>query len=424
MVKKTKRVINLWTLCLITSFVFGQDNYELLYLNHDFEQILSVARSKITPDDYYWLSVVQDQIGQSLMAMQTLEEGIARFEENPQLELLVCDIYYQTGNYLKALPFLEKYQEKTEIFLKYVNVLEFQNQYAKSIDLLLKRLNQDSLNINYLLHLGDNYYQLDSIVLALHYYNKAFVQNQEDQSTANKLASIYLKKKEFNKSIEVCDIILGKDSTNTRFLKLKGMASFNLKDYPTAEACLSFLYHTGDSGKFVLKHLGISELNNTNYEVSRKHLLRGYQLDSNDFELCFYLGRSFLNSPQPEKGIYYFDRSDSLIQPDPLTLSAIYIEKQSVYTVLGNYREALNCYNQAYQYNPKPEYLFYMALMYQHDLGDQLKALDYYNGFLANLPPLPDTVDQLYENQITISLKSIAEQNIVRIKEDLFLNGK
>lgn len=424
MEKKSKKSINLWILCLFTPFVFGQDNCELLYLNHNFEQILSIAQSKATPDDYYWLSIVLNQTGQSLKAIQALEEGIARFEENPQLELLASDIYYQSGNYLKAMPFLEKYQEKPDIFLKYVNVLEFQNRYTMSIGLLLDRLNHDSLNINYLTHLGDNYYQLDSTVLALNYYNKAFVQNQEDQSTANKLASIYLKNKEFSKSIEVCDVILGKDSTNIKFLKIKGMASFNLKDYQTSEACFNFLYHTGDSGKFVLKHLGISELNNTNYEISRKHLLRGYQLDSNDFELCFYLGRSFLNSTQPGKGIYYFDRSDSLIQPDPLVLSAIYIEKQSVYTALGNFHEALNCYNLAYQHNPKPEYLFYMASMYQHDLGDQLKALDYYNNFLDCLPSPPDTVYQLYENQITVSLKNIAERNIVLIKEDLFLNGK
>jgi tetratricopeptide (TPR) repeat protein len=275
-----------------------------------------------------------------------------------------------------------------------------------------------------LTHFGDNYYQLDSIELALKYYHKVFDRNPADQSTAKKLASLYLKNKDFKKSIAICDTVLKSDSTNIIFLKIKGMASFNKNDFKTAEACFDYLYRKGDSSKFIVKHLGICEFNNSKFSTSRGHLIKAFEMDSNDYETCFYLGKGFLNSTTPEKGLYFLNRIDSLLQPNPLILSALYDEKQSIYSTVNNYNEALNCYKIAYRYNPKPEYLFFIASMYQNKLNDSQKALEYYSRFLESLPPKPDSEHKFEENQIIISLRKIAEDNIVKLKEELFFNGK
>ena len=45
--------------------------------------------------------------------------------------------------------------------------------------------------------------------------------------------------------------------------------------------------------------------------------------------------------------------------------------------------------------------------------------------FLSLLPEKTDTLTSgVNESQMTISLKSVAERNIVKIKEELFFNGK
>ena len=87
--------------------------------------------------------------------------------------------------------------------------------------------------------------------------------------------------------------------------------------------------------------------------------------------------------------------------------------------------KALECYRQVYAYEPKPNYLFYMASIHQYDLDEPKKALDLYILFLEKLPPpvrIEDNPD--LEGQITISLRSAAENSIISLKEKLFFEGK
>jgi tetratricopeptide (TPR) repeat protein len=113
-----------------------------------------------------------------------------------------------------------------------------------------------------------------------------------------------------------------------------------------------------------------------------------------------------------------------LLKPDPNILSALYSEKQSIYSSIDKYQEALYCYQKAYEYNPKPEYVFYIASLYQNKLNNLDSALTNYERFLYLLPQkvLADT-NNTRKDQMTITLRSVAESNIVKIKEDLFFNG-
>lgn len=411
-------------LLIYSTTVFCQDNYELLYLNNNFDQIISIATNKNSMDDYFWLSLILDKKGKSIEAINTLEEGVLKYADNARLEIELANMYYETGIYAKALPYLKKHQANPGLFLKYIVVLEFQEDHNTAIKLLKRELIEDSLNLNYLSHLGDNYFDIDSIELAISYYDKILKQNPNDQSTAKKLASLYLKTKKYAKCVEVCDTILDSDSSNVKFIKYKGMANFNNGNFLDAEACFTFLNNSGDSSKFVLKHLGISEFHNSKFKKSREHLIDAFKLDSNDYETCFFMGKGYLNSPTPEKGIYFYNRVDSLLQADPLIISTLYAEKQSIYSSINKYEEALNCYMLAYKYNPKPEYLFFIASMYQNNLDDKKNAYKYYNLFLEKLPPKPESEHIYDEKQITISLRKVAENNIIKLKEELFFEGE
>jgi tetratricopeptide (TPR) repeat protein len=271
-------------------------------------------------------------------------------------------------------------------------------------------------------HLGDNYYQVDSIELAIREFLKILNINPNDQLNTVKLARLLIQNKNYTKAIEICDTGLKSDSTNKKLIKLKGIASYNKSDFQTSESCFKYLYENGDSTSFILKHLGISEFENSSFKTSKEHLLQAFQLDSNNFEVCYMLGRCYLNSTDPARGLYFFERVDSLLQPDPKILSALNSEKQSIYSTIEDYEKALACYQKAYEYNPKPEYIFYIASLYQNKLNNPKKAFENYERFLSLLPEKTNTPssDDIDENQMTISLKSVAERNMIKIKEELF----
>jgi tetratricopeptide (TPR) repeat protein len=293
-----------------------------------------------------------------------------------------------------------------------------------AIECLQREIIVDTSNLDYLTHLGDNYIRIESVNLAIKVFSKILIINPNDQLTAIKLSNLFIKNKEYTKAIEVCDMGLFVDSTNRKLIKIKGIASFNIPDFKTAENCFGYLYELGDSSKFVLKHMGISEFNNNLLFLARDHLLQAFKLDSTDYEVCFMLGRCFQNPPEPEKGLYFLNRMDSLLQPDPKILSALYNEKQSIYSSAENYQKALKCYIMAYKYNPKPEYVFYMASLYQNRLNDKKRAIEEYERFLRILPKKNDNEGKTEKSNRVISLKSIATRNIIKLKEELFFEGE
>ncbi len=427
-----KNVLLSLSICLILGLYYqvqGQNQYELLYLQNQFDLIVKQAEIKTSsnsPDsiDYYWYAVALNKKGAINQCFQILNEGLQYFPDNSKLNKLLADVYFQNGNFTDAEFIFQKYLGDPQCKMKLVKIHEFNNNYLQAIENLQKLYRNDTTNILYLRHLGDNYYDLDSTSKALFFYKKALALNPYDQLTAYKVSRIYRKNQEYQKSIEACQPILVKDSTNLRFLKQAGYVYYEWKKYDRATEIFSKAIASGDSSKFVYKYLGISELGNHIFHSGRKHLLEAYEKDPKDFETCYFLGKAFLNSPTPGKGLYYLNRADSLLQPDPSVMSALYLEKQSIYSAMGKFIDAVSCYKSAYNYNRKPEYLFYIASTYQHKLKDKSKALEYYRLFLSELPPQQRSEHGVSKKGIVITYRKVAEDNIKELKKELFFQGE
>ncbi len=350
---------------------FSQENYELYFVKGDYERILDKSKVLADTNDYYWNSLILDKKGETLNSIEVLKSGLEKFPNSHTLEKQLIEFLYKTSQYTDIEQLITKYLDIPDMFLKYVNILGFQREYLLAIDLLTDRTKTDSLNIAYLGVLANYYYQIDSLESSIKVLEKLISLNPNDQKSLNKLANIYVKTKNYEKAIKTCDLVLQNDSLNLKFVRIKGTAGFINEDYKLASNCFKLLLAEGDSGKFVLKHLGISQFRNNDFKESRGHLFLAYQVDSNEFETSYFLGNAFLNSQNPELGLFYLNRADSLLQPNPIVLSTIHYNKQSIYSAIGNYDKALISYKNAYDYNPKPEYIFYIASLYQNKLDDK-----------------------------------------------------
>jgi tetratricopeptide (TPR) repeat protein len=148
------------------------------------------------------------------------------------------------------------------------------------------------------------------------------------------------------------------------------------------------LLEKGDSSITTLKHLGISEYKNYYYKDSYEHLLLAYKQDTIDHEICYFLGRDCIYNEAPVEALYYLEIADTLIQPNPAVRAAIIVEMASAYTNLNKNEKAIELYAFAYSIKPRADYLFFMASLYQNRLKDNQKALEYYQLFMEELPPL------------------------------------
>jgi len=420
-----KRIQLLAIFFLISSLVFSQENYELLFIKGDYEKILQDSQGLTTPDDYFWNSLVLNRQGEIMKAISVLIDGLNQFPDDKMLEKQLIEYKYKSGQYAQVKHLLPDYLDNPEMFLRYIIILGFDGEYQLAVDHLNEKIQTDSLNTELLSLLGDYYYQMDSLDASIKVLEKLIAINPLDMKNLSKLANFYVKNKEFEKSMQVCDKVLETDTLNKKFNRIKGIAGFNGAEFDIAAVCFNRLIMQGDSGMLVLKLLGISEFKTNKFDNARAHLLMAFQADSTDVEINYYLGKAFLNSPNPEKGLFYFNRVDSLLQPDPQILSSLYYEKQSIYSAIGEYTESVKCYELAYQYNAKPEYIFYIASVYQHKLDNKSKAVEYYERFLSLLPHQPQSESGDNDGtQITVSLGQIARANITALKEELFFRGE
>ena len=408
----------------LMQFAHAQETYELLFIKGSYDEILKKSSKLSSPDDYFWHSLMLDRKGETLNSISFLKEGIEKYPLDTILEKLLTDYLYKTGQYVQAKPLLHKYSDNPEVFLKLINVLGFDEDYRTGIKYINERISTDSLNIELLSQLGDFYQQIGALESSIQIFKKLIEINPNDQKSAIRLITLYIKTKKYDLAVETCDTFLLINPESIKLHTLKGVSCYNLDDFNCSYHCFDFLHSKGDSGKFVLKHLGISEFKIEFFEESMEHLLKAYKKDSIDKETIFFLGKLYSMSETPVTGLYYFNLLDTLMQPDPKILSTIYNEKQEIYTKLGNYEEALNCYLMAYSYDPKPQYLFFIASAYQSNFNDKKKALEYYEKFIEQLSSQVNTEARVGKSTSTISLKGAAEYNIRHLREELFFEGE
>lgn len=419
-----KKVIAILIISMgISSFSSGQKPFELFFLQKEYDSIIEYTSTPEQIEDIYWRARALGQTGRIDAGVDLLQQGMTKFPDNAQLEMLLADYLYNMGDYAGAKPLLETYQDQHTVFMQLVRVLEFQSERDEAIRLLNERIQTDSQNIEYISRLADNYYQVDSLEKALSLYGQLSRLNPRDQVALARQANILLQLQQFKASISVCDSALAIDSTNMTIQRIKAIASFRDSDFKTSALIFQHLLAEGDTTKATLKHLGISEIKNYDYHAARKHLLLAFGLDSMDYEISFFLGRAFLNSTMPDSGLYYLERADSLLQPDPEVLAAIYTEKVSIYGTLNEYDKAIQNYEIAYALSPKPEYLFYMASLYRYRLEDKARALTCYTRFLEQLPPPDEQEKQTLKNQGAISMKKVAQESVAELREELFFEG-
>jgi tetratricopeptide (TPR) repeat protein len=142
-----------------------------------------------------------------------------------------------------------------------------------------------------------------------------------------------------------------------------------------------------------------------------------------DAETAYFLGSSCRWSRYEEQGIYYFNKAIELQLPNPKEIKKVYIQLAELYKVLHRFDEALACYQQAVEYDPSDNTIYYkIGQMYDRNLNQKKIAIEYYEKYLAG-----DITDhQLFdaEEGKSQTLRPYVEHRINELKEDLFFENQ
>ncbi len=403
---------------LITIIVSAQ-KHEVLYINHQYQELIKKCTPPKTENDLYWLAQVYDQQGKTGKAIDLLVAH-ANLSDAVTLQQLKADLYFKNGQYNKSLDFYTANSENSSNFFKLVKTLEFNGDYILAIDSIKHRIKTDSTNVELLKILANCYYKADANIMAINTYRTVCDINPSDLPSTNKLAILLLNthlEGNVSEAITLAEKVLETDSINKRFLYIKGRGYYMLNNYNNALPCFLKLYDSGYKNLINCKHLGICEFRMEQYEASKEHLHEALLIKPDDIQTNLFLGKCHLETEQASKALEYFRKVDTLLLPPKEMMGSILWDRQLCYKSLKDYHKVDTLLRELTKYDSRADAYFYIAANYQEQLNSPKKALDYYELFL-------EKSSTPREKKQCSSLREIAERRIQTLKEDAFWEGE
>ncbi|MEN8203231.1 MAG: tetratricopeptide repeat protein [Bacteroidota bacterium] len=419
---------------LLTGIVFfassavlkAQENILDLYYSGNYTQVIEQCSSSISSGDttfntHYLKALSEIQLGLTREAIATLENTRLLYPENISIRRMLPGQYEAAGDYVKAW---DLYQDLVESdssdvasWLKLADIASFRQHYPGAIKALEQVLLIDSLNLSSLMMMGEilNRHNNSGAVI---YYERAYRLYPDNQKAAYALGNMYIQSKKAWEAVPVCKHILEIDSTNIKFRKLLGYAYYKMGKPYYALPQYSYATQLGDSTAFTFKYKGICHYLSMDFASAIESLQQAALKDSTDAEVFFFLGASMATTTAKKEAMVHLDKSLELMQPDPIVASRIYSEQGNIKRLESSYEEAYSLYNKAWETDSTNLMaLYYMASILDNSMHRSEEALVDYQRYIEQLDRLQETSEK---NQQSISIRTIVEDRIIALKEELF----
>jgi tetratricopeptide (TPR) repeat protein len=243
----------------------------------------------------------------------------------------------------------------------------------------------DTLNVEYLQKLASNQWFSDQQQAAFVNYKKAYSLDSAYLPVVFDLARIYMNMKMQDTSIAMLKKAIRSAPTESRLYADMGTAYFSKGEYYFAFPEYEKALKLGYTGVEAIKRLAISYYSISYFEKSEKMFKMLIKKDTSDYKVCMYLGNIYNFNRQYEKANIFFQRAIDLIEPDPMVLTAIYSGMADCYKGSGQYEKAVETIKIRHENTPlqykSPKYLFEIAELYENNVKDKTKALDYYQQY-------------------------------------------
>jgi tetratricopeptide (TPR) repeat protein len=143
--------------------------------------------------------------------------------------------------------------------------------------------------------------------------------------------------------------------------------------------------------------------------------------DSLDAEVHFFLGASMATTSMKTEAMDHLEKSLKLMQPDPTVTSRIYSEQGNIMRLKMEYEKAYILYEKAWETDSTNVIsLYLMASILDNSMRKSKEALEDYKRYIEALDRLPEKK----ETNQGVSIRSIVEDRIVSLKEELFFRDE
>lgn len=228
------------------------------------------------------------------------------------------------------------------------------------------------------------------------------------------LTKMYIRTEQNDTALSILNKAIDQYPNSGRLYSRRGNANFGKNYHFRAIPDFEKAIELNADSKLVQKRLGISNYSIKKYEEAKEILEKLIEKDTSDYQVCLYLGQTYNGLNEPKKAIELLEKAVELIAPEKLVMSSIYTGMADSYRLAGQYHKEIEMINKRQKILPKKyKTVFYMleiAEIYEDDLNNKKKAVQYYENFYASTEGNKWVTDE-YRNKILTKIN--------RLKEDL-----
>ena len=237
---------------------------------------------------------------------------------------------------------------------------------------------------------GDAFNQMELRDSALVYYGLALKKKPLNAPVVNKVAKIYLDRKDYDSAVAVTDSLLALDPDNMVIAPVKGVALYCKGEYVPAIELLEKQVELGNDSYGVHFYLGQSCWQTKVIYRAEEELTKAWMIDSSDVNLAISIAAVKAEGFRPfEKEVKpWLDKALEMLEPDHQALSKVHQQYGLGYYKRQNrWDDAIRHYKEAYTHNPKfISALSTIAYCYEQK-KDFKTALEWYERYLKCVSP-------------------------------------
>lgn len=346
-------------------------------------------------------------------ALQAYATCYEKDTTNKTLLLSMAHCEYLLGDYQKAKEYYHQLENDSlytkDAKIKLAAIYESQQNLPKAIKYNIALSKLFPGNPAYLRKLGLLYQQGNEPTQSLQYYQSAIKLNARDLLAVQGLAEMMLSLEQTMAVDSMLTKALTIDSTHIGLSLLSGRTKYKLKDYVACAHILHKLTYQTELSNYHNKMLGYAFMQIDSLDKAIFHLQKSL-LNENDPEYAlFYLALAYEKKKEFEKSKYFYSEAIKAGISD--NLDQYHRGLGRISSAAGNFREAVEHYQNSLKYHNDGTVYFYMAAASEQYQKDKTKAIEYYKKYL----------NSKYTDKEKIE---IAKSRILILKEQKFMKTK
>lgn len=349
---------------------------------------LILSTDSANADVWYKLGLAQQNMMPDTASFNCYLKAYEYAPENTLFKFTVAKGYFNKNKDHKAKPLLAELCAADSMNWQYAHYLTSiyiqEGRYDQAIGIYNRFYDKDSLNYIILDKLGFANLKKTNYQTAIDYYKRSLALNPKNIDAIRNLSFLYPYVNNRDTAIILLTNAISMDPEDIDLYARRGTIYFS-KNY-TRRALNDYLkiLSLGDSSYLYLKRAGIGYLNNLQPKLALPFFKKAHTLDSTDFETTDFIAQCYSRMQDYDNSTRYYRKVIKALEEFRPPLGVTYLNLGQDQKSDSLYTEAISSYKRAYEVLKDPSVLMMIANVYDEELKDQQKALNYYKQFISS----------------------------------------